>query len=81
MCDKCTNPKHHNETYAEREARKNKMQEQGTAAGKAVADTLVGGVALLGKSTLWLTRVTTNLTVGASKGIAKEWKRQQKDGF
>lgn len=47
--------------------------------GEKVTETVVEGSVLLGKGTIWLGRMIANGVIGASNGIAEEWKRQQEE--
>ncbi len=49
--------------------------------GTATAEAVVGGLGILGRSTIFLARGLANGTKAAGKGIAGEYTRQQKSGF
>ncbi|MHA2380479.1 MAG: hypothetical protein ACXADS_14485 [Candidatus Thorarchaeota archaeon] len=80
MCDhkKCPTNKSSNKT------KKAKVKREETAAykaGVATTEAVAGGLGLLGRGTIWLSRQVANGTKAAGKGIADEYKRQQQHGF
>lgn len=50
-------------------------------AGVASMDALVGGLGILGRGSVWLSRQVANGTAAAGRGISAEYKRQQAHGF
>lgn len=59
----------------------NKGESTAFKAGQATAVAVTGGLGILGRGTIWLTRGIANTTTAAGRGIAAEYKRQQAEGF
>ena len=73
MCNKCgQEDKVHDEAKAAAKT---------AEVGQAVGETLMEGLSLLGRSLVWTSRAVANGSTAVGKGIAKEYKRQQQEGF
>jgi len=72
MCKKCDKDK---KIKAKRED--SKAYKAGVASVEAVA----GGLGILGRGSVWLSRQVANGTAAAGRGISAEYKRQQAHGF